>query len=405
MPDNAVNAFTAYAAELALIAGDPDPLPALLSRHDARPWRRTYARFHPNEPSYCTLLYETGAAAFPLRVSLYRDSAAAPGGEAVAGLGVVHVASPIADEALDTLEAVLARHVDAAIVRYRPGHRCTFRAMHAQTGSQYVKVFASGTIAPHLTAGMHSLWQRRDELGFHVAQPLDFDCDLRFASQAALPGTPLFGELLGPHGLEVAAAIGRAAATLPQSSVAATTAAEDDDTLSRTGWYTRSIAELLPEYAERMHSLASRLDRLEAACAPARRLPIHGGLHALQWLRCGHGGPPLRRLQSERGGMPLGLVDFDRLGLGDPELDVATFVTELRYEGSATVPAAQLCRAFTDAYAEHVPLDARRVELYVAHKEAAKLMRLARQPRPDAPRRFARALEQFELAAERRRGA
>jgi hypothetical protein len=243
-----MNAFDDYARELALLAGAANPLPALLSRHHPGPWRRAYARFHPHDPSYCTFLYEaqTESGPLPRRVCLYRDAAAAPGGDAVAGLGVVHIAPPTADEALDTLAPVLARHAGAAIVRYRPGHRCTFRAAHAQAGSQYVKVFASRSIAPHLNAGMHALWQCRGELGFALAQPLDFDRDLRFASQAALPGTPLIGELLGTRGLEIAAAMGRAASTLPPSSVGAAAPAEDDDTLARTGLYVHAIAALLP---------------------------------------------------------------------------------------------------------------------------------------------------------------
>jgi hypothetical protein len=65
-----VNAFAEYAGELALLAGEPDPLTALLSRRGAGPWRRTYARFHPQQPSYCSLLYEAGGGAMPLHVSL-----------------------------------------------------------------------------------------------------------------------------------------------------------------------------------------------------------------------------------------------------------------------------------------------------------------------------------------------
>ncbi len=323
-----------------------------------------------------------GASAMPLRVSLYRDADASSvaRGEAVAGLGIARVTPPAADEALQTLHAVLARHPDAAIVRYRPLHRCTFRAAHAAAGAQYVKVFPSGFVQ-RLHTAMQSLWHRRGELAFAVAEPLAFDGDLRFVSQAALPGTPLAAELLGARGLEVAAAAGRAAATLPQSSVPAAQPLSSDEILANTENHVHAIAALLPEHAERLRALLSRLRRDEAACAPARRLPIHGALHPAQWLRVGNG---------------LGLVDFDGLAAGDPEFDVATFVTELRYEQSAMLPPTELCRAFTDAYAECVPLDAQRVALYVAHKEIAKLLRLARAPRPDAPRRFALALQRME---------
>jgi aminoglycoside phosphotransferase (APT) family kinase protein len=114
--------------------------------------------------------------------------------------------------------------------------------------------------------------------------------------------------------------------------------------------------------------------------------------------RCRKARSPAQWLRLDDG---FGLVDFDGLGVGDPELDVATFVTELRYETKAAIPAAELCQAFTSAYAEWVPLDARRIALYAAHKETAKLLRLARAPRPDAPRRFALALQRLEQAAQR----
>lgn len=372
-----MNAFADYASQLSLLAGD-DPLPALLARDDGLAWRRTYGRFHPLEASYCTLLYEAGADTLPRRVSLYRTVGSAPQGQAVPGLGGAQIALPAHDETLPTLQTVLARHADAAIVRYRPRHRCTFRTSDRQGATRYIKVFSDHGAAGTLHAGMQALWQRRAELGFVVAQPLACDDGLRFAVQGALPGSPLKSELLGPRGLEVAAATGRAAATMPLcGSAGLPAAASDDDTLARSRHYTQTIAALLPEYAERLHARLAHVQRLEQACPPPRRLLIHGAMHPSQWLRCGDG---------------LGLVDFDRLGVGDPELDVATFITELRYEGSSVVPTAQLCSAFTEAYAERVPLDPRRIDLYVAHKEIAKLMRLARAPRPDTPQRFARAL-------------
>lgn len=376
--------FTDYAGELALLAAEPDPLPALLSRHGPGPWRRTYARCHPQQPSYCSFLYESSEGVLPLRVSLFRDADAAPRGEALAGLGVARVSLPTEDEALDTLHTALARYPGAAIVRYRPEHRCTFRAAHPQGRAQYVKVFPSG-LTPRMHEATQLLWQRRAELGFAVAEPLEFDGELRFAAQAALPGTPLLKELLGSRGLEVAAALGRAAATLPQSSMTGAGLEAIYDPLANTEYQAGLIAALLPEYADRVWALVSRLRSQEAACARARRLAIHGALHPAQWLRLDDGG--------------LGLVDFDGLGLGDPEFDVATFVTELRYSKAAT-PMVALCDAFTSAYAERVPLDARRVALYVVHKETAKLLRLARAPRPDAPARFARALQQLEQAAQ-----
>jgi len=41
----------------------------------------------------------------------------------------------------------------------------------------------------------------------------------------------------------------------------------------------------------------------------------------------------------------LGLVDFDRYALGEPELDIATFLVELETESPRAVPMAELTAA------------------------------------------------------------
>jgi hypothetical protein len=131
----------------------------------------------------------------------------------------------------------------------------------------------------------------------------------------------------------------------------------------------------------------------------ARRWPPSCSVLAASRSRRRSGGPR-RRCRKARSPAQWLRLD-DGLAVGDPEFDVATFVTELRYETKAAIPAAELCQAFTGAYAERVPLDAQRIALYAAHKETAKLLRLARAPRPDAPRRFALALQRLEQAAQR----
>ena len=99
----------------------------------------------------------------------------------------------------------------------------------------------------------------------------------------------------------------------------------------------------------------------------------------------------------------LGLVDFDRFSLGDPELDVATFTSEVDFMKSTTISTEKLNQAFIDGYeACYGKLDPERLRLYRAHKRFAKVHRTACGLRPDAPLRSA---QHMALVMERFRSA
>ena len=95
------------------------------------------------------------------------------------------------------------------------------------------------------------------------------------------------------------------------------------------------------------------------------------------------------------------LVDFDRFSLGDPELDVATFISEMDFENPKRVPVEDINRAFRNGYETIAgPLDSRLLNAYRAHKRLAKALKAARAVRPDYERRpernLRRALECLE---------
>jgi hypothetical protein len=80
-------------------------------------------------------------------------------------------------------------------------------------------------------------------------------------------------------------------------------------------------------------------------------------------------------------GERLGLVDFDRFCLGDPELDAATFVAEIDCEDPATTPREVLGAAFLRGYADMAgPLEPDLLTAYLAHKRLAKAEKAARKP-------------------------
>jgi len=131
--------------------------------------------------------------------------------------------------------------------------------------------------------------------------------------------------------------------------------------------------------------LLTHLAAIHADADPSRLRPIHGAPHAHQWLDDG-----------ER----LGLVDFDGLAWGDPELDVATFMAELDFEDWETAPVAAINAHFLAGYeAVAGPLDERLLYAYRAHKRLSKALRNAYAVRTDNDMRVERALGQALVCA------
>jgi hypothetical protein len=95
----------------------------------------------------------------------------------------------------------------------------------------------------------------------------------------------------------------------------------------------------------------------------------------------------------------LGLVDFDRYALGEPELDVATFLVELETESPRAVGMAELAAAIDAGFrAAGARLDPDRLALWTAHKRLAKVARTAAALRPDAAARASAHLDRLDLA-------
>lgn len=103
-------------------------------------------------------------------------------------------------------------------------------------------------------------------------------------------------------------------------------------------------------------ALAMRLGYAAAGRRPLR--PIHGAPHAYLWLS---------------DGTRPGLVDFDRLSKGDPELDIATFSAELDFEKQLQLPVQRIAHAHLAGYTEVAgALNVHLLVAYRAHKRLAK---------------------------------
>jgi hypothetical protein len=384
-----------YRAHLAVLADDDAVLEAagVVRRGAPQAWTRRFGRFHPGRPCYAQLVFANAADARSLiTIDVFEQGPTSPPeGARRTSVGGMRVTRFPCDARLTTLSRVLDEAPDATVVRYRPGQRCTLR-LRVGGRDCFAKVFPDDAGARLFAEGV-ALWQagERGELGFAVAEPVGWHAGLRMLTHAALAGGSAIPAISSATASTFVRALGRAAATMPRSHVQPTHVFDAEEQLRRTASYARDLADRVPALAADADRFVARL-RDAHGRRPLRALrPIHGSPHIHQWIDMG-----------ER----VGLVDFDRFSMGDPELDVATFLGELDFEDGLAVPATELGEHFMAGY-EDVDgrLDRPLVALYRAHKRLAKVLRSAWALRVDGHHRaqahFARAvrLADEELAA------
>ena len=220
--------------------------------------------------------------------------------------------------------------------------------------------------------------ERRHELGFTVAPPGRYDAATRTMWNDHVPGAPVKAVLKGADGSVMSARMGRACGTIPASSIVPALTNEPRAELERTMIRAAHLATVVPALAGPLDELMGLLEPAFTATAGRPLRAVHGAPHHEQWLTTG---------------VDVGLVDFDGMGLGDPELDVATFQAEMDFEGGIAVGADRICRAFLDGYETTAGrLDHRLLTAYRALKRMHKAARTAQAIRPDGAERAARHL-------------
>ncbi|MDZ4862338.1 MAG: phosphotransferase [Gemmatimonadota bacterium] len=365
-----------YAHRLAALADDA-PVRAALARIGERrrwwdpttPWARTYGRFMPGRSPYATLVFEASVPRQQLvhvEVSAERPVAT---GETAAyecdeTLGWLRVSRIEADPALPGLAPLLAQPGAVHVVRYRPGRRCTLRVTHGGV-TRYAKVFNDDAGARLYEEG-EWLWRAglAGEFGFTVARPERWDAATRTLWHHEVAGVPVLEELHGPSAAGLVERLGRAAASITRTTLEPSLVFDGSSQVDRSRRYVKELSRTVPRLAPIAVTLLERLAVVHRSLGYRLLRPIHGAPHPSQWLLSGGG---------------LGLVDFDRLSLGDPELDAATFLGELEFEDGLTLPADGLGARFLEAYESvHGPLDHQLLAAYRAHKRLAKALRLAR---------------------------
>lgn len=324
-----------------------DPIPAMLG--GAKNWTRVYGR---QSPAALLLVYEPESE--PRNAVAVSISA---GGKTVLRS---HWSE---DAALPALAGLVSRHPDVMPVRYRPGKRCTLRKGHL-----FLKCVADDRGAT-INRDAHILYQSA-QLGyfsFGVARPAGWLPSARIIVQHRVPGTPIIEQLWSCDGAALARRLGEANASLAAAPIVPPQRFTYADQMRRSAKYAKRLAQHLPQSEPISNALLSKLASITPGHADR---PTHGAPHAHQWLDGPDG---------------LMLVDFDRFGLGDPELEVATFVAETDFESSCYSGVAG--EAFRTGFEARWPLNAKLFKAYRVHKHIAKALRTATALRLDASER------------------
>ena len=381
--------------------GHSDAVLAALGR-DGGGWQRTYGRFSPDAAAFATLVFEregdgdsdghVGVEARARRpdadghpdgqeIVVVEAHAHRPAADAVplpgtGGAAWLTARDFLADRRLHTIGAVLAGPGRRAVVRYRPGQRCTIR-VQSDGATSYVKIHPGADVAA-LHANGVALWNasRDGRLGFAVARPDRFDLDTHALWQHAIDGRPLLDRLLDDgEGVALGERLGRALATLTGSGLRPAAAPPRSSPLERGRSAGRDLARRVPALEPTVTAVLARIETLHDAAGERAARPIHGAPHPSQWLQTGDG---------------LALVDFDGFVLGDPELDIAVLQAEIEDERA---PAGVSEAVVTGYEALAGPLDPRVLTAYRAIGRLSTARRRARAVRADGPQRAERALE------------
>jgi Phosphotransferase enzyme family len=354
-------------------------------------WSRMSDRFEPHAAAFGDFLFEHhGPPQSICRVEAF-DTRPAP----------AHVDAPCAhtdagwlrvrrfpcDDALPALPSVLAEPGRATVVRYHPGRRCTIR-FEQRDRTMFAKVYAINRGERVHRAGL-ALWEAagRGKLELDVARPERWEPHTRTLWQHNLAGTPVSDRLRGADGPRLTHRIGRALASLTRAQLQAgnvNVAVDMVDVLDGRAQMRRSerhgteLSRQVPRLAGLTTELLERLAALHAAAASGEPRPIHGAPHPAQWLE---------------DGPRLGLVDFDRLSLGDPEMDAGIFLGDLEADGSLKHSVTPLATSFLAGYQSVAGrLDPRLVLAWRMHQQLSRALRAARAVRPDGDGRAERKL-------------
>jgi hypothetical protein len=377
-----------YRDALTALAGDTAILPIVSAAGERRgwwtserQWRRTFGRFLPDAGTLARLVVMSETPFQEIcRIEIFERRPGDDGGtrdacDVETDLGWARATRFPFDPALPALAPLAAR---ATVVRYHPGKRCTLRRVTGERGV-FAKVFAASSSTP-VYQDLVALQRvaSKGEVKVRLAEPLSWDASARTLWQAALPGQPATRGLCGRHGDDLARRMGMGAASLTRANVTPSVVFDGAAQLARSRRHAGELARRVPALSGMVTAIVDCLAGLHARWPSHDLRPIHGAPHTNQWLDAGSG---------------IGLIDFDRFGAGDPEMDAGVVLANFEALDEPAVPLERLAAAFLEGYrAASVTLREPLVRAYRAHQHLAKALHAAQAIRPDGDRRAARAV-------------
>jgi len=228
---------------------------------------------------------------------------------------------------------------------------------------------------------LSTFWEasNQHEVEFSTASPLRWDSDTQTIWQGMVKGEPILPRLCEYGAANLVSRIASASASITKSSLKPGLIFNGQAQMNRTDGYIQKLKRLAPLLSDSVDKLYEALSHIHQLFDNNQLFPIHGAPHAHQWLD---------------DGQRLGLVDFDRFSLGDRELDVATFLTELEWEGTVSSKFSQLKEAFLSTYESMTgPLIPTLLWAYRAHKYLARACKASQRISPDGEDRASNALQ------------
>jgi len=352
-------------------------------------WKQIFGRFDPGKNPYITMLlqqqgfsehmclieiFESEPECFEKNHKFYDKH-----------LGWIGARGFPHDPKLKHLAEVLNTGNNIEILRYRPSKRCTFSVYSEPlAGKIFGKQFIDNRGA-QIFAESQRLWNAacEERLNFTVAKPIRWDLKTQTLWHHAIEGQSLVEQLFSIDGIDIAARIGLAAAGMTKSGITPVLQFDGNSQLLRTTKYANELVVRVPDLSNDLKKILHRLHVIHARSATEPK-PLHGAPHAHQWLNCGD---------------RLGLVDFDRTCMGEPELDAATFIAEMDFEDREKVPVEELNGTFLDAY-QYIAgkLDKQLLAAYRSHKRLAKALKAVRSLRVNGDKKARKHLAYADQA-------
>jgi Phosphotransferase enzyme family len=267
------------------------------------------------------------------------------------------------DSKLDTLDALLAVHHNAEIIKYSSEKRCLLQIKN-DDADYFVKVYPKKFLRNNRGEKIHSvgleLWKlaEKKHLNFVVPKPVRWDETTRSIWQEKLAGVPAIDESLKGKNCEIFYQIGSAIAAISDLKITPPRLFDRNEQLKDTCEYARKILSFAPLYQDSVLKVLNTLADAHANLPTKKLVPIHGDMHIDQWLIDGE---------------QLGLLDFEDFSHGEPERDLASFVVQLEAEYGEKVPVNDLAKELIKGFCRcGKSVNQTIFNVYAAHKWLAK---------------------------------